>query len=363
MRLKMPDKLVAAALALVLTFLICVSYLLAGVLKIPLTNRPDQVTVSMSSTGGLFKGSAVTYRGTRVGTITDIQVGKTGPEATITFRSGAKVPVESKAQVRSLSPVGEQFLDLQPEDDGGPYLEDGDKISAEVVDLPVTVASAAGNLDQLLQNIDDNDIKVLMRELNAGVTDSSDDLEQLLDSSSQLVSTLDEAWPRTQDLLVNGKTVNQIVAAHRQDLATFATSARRLTQWLRTFDPTFQRILRNAPSDLDAVGLLVKDLGPLLPPLLANLDATTNILADRDASVRALSYTVPWGVGRFNTIFRGGWAYLDAYIQGQVPCDYGNPPKPPSQPTRDPLFADGHCGSDDPERWRAAQHALPPIDR
>jgi phospholipid/cholesterol/gamma-HCH transport system substrate-binding protein len=362
MKLKKPDKLVAAAIALVVTFLICLSYLLAGVLKIPLTNRPDQVTVSMSTTGGLFKGSAVTYRGTRVGTITDIQVGKNGPEATITFRSGAKVPVKSRAEVRSLSPVGEQFLDLQPDEAGGPYLEDGDKISAEAVDLPVTVASAAGNLDELLQNIDDKDIKVLMRELNAGVTDTDDDLEQLLDSSTELVSTLDEAWPRTQDLLVNGRTVNQIVAAHRQDLATFATSARLLTQWLRRFDPTFQKILKNAPSDLDAVGLLVKDLGPLLPPLLKNLDTTTNILADRDASVRALSYTVPWGVGRFNTIFRGGWAYLDAFIQGQEPCNYGNPPKPPSQATRDPLFTGGHCGND-PQRWRAANHAVPPVDR
>jgi phospholipid/cholesterol/gamma-HCH transport system substrate-binding protein len=362
MKLKKPDKLVTAAIALVVTFLICVSYLLAGVLKIPLTNRPDQVTVSMPTTGGLFKGSAVTYRGTRVGTITDIQVGKSGPEATITFRSGAKVPEDSRAEVRSLSPVGEQFLDLQPEDAGGPFLEDGDRISAEAVDLPVTVASAAGNLDELLQNIDDKDIKVLMRELNAGVADTSDDLEALLDSSTELVSTLDEAWPRTQQLLVNGRTVNQIAAAHRHDLATFSTSARRLTQWLRRFDPTFQRLLRNAPSDLDALGLLVKDFGPLFPPLLANLDSTTNLLADRDASVRALSYAVPWGVGRFNTIFRGGWAYLDAFIQGQEPCNYGNPVKPPSQVTRDPLFTGGHCGSD-PQRWRAANHALPPVDR
>jgi phospholipid/cholesterol/gamma-HCH transport system substrate-binding protein len=362
MKLKKPDKLVAAAVALVVTFVICVTYLLAGVLKIPLTNRPDQVTVSMSTTGGLFKGSAVTYRGTRVGTITDIQVGKTGPEATITFRSGARVPRDSRAQVRSLSPVGEQFLDLQPDDAGGPFLKDGDRISAEAVDLPVTVASAAGNLDQLLQNIDDKDIKVLMRELNAGVTDTSDDLEALLDSSTQLVSTLDEAWPRTRQLLVNGKIVNQIAAAHRQDLVKFSSAARLLTQFLRKFDPTFQRLLKNAPSDLDALGLLVQDLGPLLPPLLANLDATTNILADRDASVRALSYTVPWGVGRFNTVFRGGWAYLNAYIQGEEACVYGNPVKPPTQPTRDPLYAGGHCGSD-PQRWRAANHAVPPVDR
>jgi len=361
--MKKLDRLTISFLALIATFVFLVAYMVGGVLGVPLTSRPDKVTVHMETTGGLFKGSPVTYRGVRVGTISDIVVGKDGPEATITFKNGTtKVPARNQALVRSLSPVGEQYLDIWPEADEGPYLQNGDEIHADAVEIPVTVASAARNLDDLLQNVDDKDIKVLMRELNAGVMDSSEDLESLLDSSSELVASLDEAWPRTQELLQNGKTVNQILASHRKDLATFSTSARLLTEWLRQFDPTFQRILKNAPADFQTVGLLVDDLGAVLPALLRNLNATTNILADRDASVRALSYTVPFGLGRLNTVFRGGWAYLNAYVEGQNLCTYGNSPKSPTVDHRDSLYRGGHCGGS-PARWRGANHAVPPVNR
>lgn len=356
------DRLALSFVMLVMVMLFLLAYLIGGVLGVPLASRPDKVTVNMETTGGLFKGSPVTYRGVEVGKISDIEVGENGPKATITFKSGAEVPASSKAEVRSLSPVGEQYLDLQPPSADGPFLKDGQSITATAVDLPVTVASATGNLDKLLQNIDDKDIKVLMRELDAGVRDTSGDLESLLDSTSELVSSLDEAWPRTQELLTNGKVVNEILAAHRQDLATFSQSARLLTDYLRKFDPTFQKILKNAPADLEAVGVLVKDLGPILPSILRNLNATTNILADRDASVRALSYTVPFGVGRFNSVFRGGWAYLNGYVQGQELCDYSSTPASSTKASRDPQYRDGRCGSS-PTRWRSANHAVPPVNR
>jgi phospholipid/cholesterol/gamma-HCH transport system substrate-binding protein len=356
------DRLVLSFFMLLLVMLFLVAYLIGGVLGVPLASRPDKVTVNMDNTGGLFKGSPVTYRGVEVGKISDIEVGKNGPVATITFKNGAEVPASAKAEVRSLSPVGEQYLDLRPTSAKGPFLKDKDVITATAVNLPVTVASATENLDKLLQNIDDKDIKVLMRELNLGVQDTSADLESLLDSSSELVASLDEAWPRTQALLTNGKVVNEILAAHRQDLATFSKSARLLTDYLRKFDPTFQKILKNSPTDFEAVGVLIKDLGPILPGLLRNLNTTTNILADRDASVRALSYTVPFGVGRFNTVFRGGWAYLNAYIQGQELCDYGSTPAPASQASRDSMYRGGRCGAS-PARWRGANHAVPPVNR
>jgi phospholipid/cholesterol/gamma-HCH transport system substrate-binding protein len=139
------------------------------VLKLPLTGRPDQITVHMAKTGGLFEGSAVNYRGARVGTITNIKVGKDGPDATVTFKNGAKVPA-CRRPGRSLSPVGEQFLDLRPKKNGAPYLKDGDEIKAGAVDLPITVASAADTSTSCSTRSTTTDVKVLMRELNAAVT-------------------------------------------------------------------------------------------------------------------------------------------------------------------------------------------------
>ncbi|HSX69125.1 MlaD family protein [Nocardioides sp.] len=360
--LKKFDKLTLSFIALVAVFVLLMIYMVTAVLKLPLTGSPDRVTVHLAQTGGLFEGSAVNYRGVRVGTITDIKVGKDGPDATVTFKNGAKVPTSAKAEVISLSPIGEQFLNLIPTSAEGPYLEDGAELDAASVTLPITVASAADNLDKFLDEINDQDVKVLLQELSTAVSDSSDDLDQLLTSSNELVSTLDDAWPRTDALLNDGLTVNQILARHQQDLVTFSASAKELTAWLVKFDPTFQRILREAPSDIATVGQLIDDLGPLLPALLKNLNATTNLLADRDASVRALAQVTPVALGKVSASLHGGWWHLRAFLEGEALCDYGGPKSNPSVIDPNPVNRNGHCGAS-PTRWRGANHALPPIDR
>lgn len=363
--LKKFDKLTLSFLALVGVFVLLMIYLVTAVLKLPLTGAPDRITVNMAQTGGLFEGAAVNYRGVRVGTITDISVGENGPKATVTFKNGEKVPASATAEVISLSPIGEQFLNLRPTSDSGPYLEDGAEIDAKSVALPITVASAADNLDKLLDEIDDKDIKVLMKELNAAVNDSGDDLDELLTSSTELVAALDESWPRTESLLTNGLTVNQILARHQQDLKDFSASSRALTAWLVQFDPTFQKILKNAPADLKVVGRLVDDLGPILPALLKNLDATTGLLAHREQSLRYLLDVTPGAVGKVNASIRPGpggqnWWYLRAYLDGEALCDYGGPKEDaPDQSGNEQLYRNGHCGSA-PARWRGANHALPP---
>jgi phospholipid/cholesterol/gamma-HCH transport system substrate-binding protein len=356
------DKLALSFVALIVVLLLLIAYMVTAVLKLPLTGSPDRITVHLKTTGGLFEGSPVDYRGSRVGTITSILVGENGPDATVTFKNGAEVPADSVAKVISLSPVGEQFLDLRPKKAGAPYFKDGDEISAEAVDLPITVASAADNLDDLLDEINDDDIKVLMRELNAAIDGAGPDLDQLLDSTDELVASLDEAWPRTDALLTNGLTVNQILARHQGDLVTFSKSAKDLTTWLKAFDPTFSKILKNAPADFDTVGLLIKDLGPILPTLLRNLNSATDLLADRDASVRALGMTTPLAVNKVNSSIRGGVWYLRAFVDGEALCDYGGPKPKPTVSGRNSLFRSGQCGSS-PARWRGANHSLPPIDR
>lgn len=360
--LKKFDKLTLSFIALIAVFVLLMIYMVTAVLKLPLTGSPDRITVHLAQTGGLFEGSAVNYRGVRVGTITDIKVGKEGPDATVTFKNGAQVPTSAKAEVVSLSPIGEQFLNLIPTSAAGPYLDDGAEITAASVTLPITVASAADNLDKFLDEINDKDVKVLLQELSTAVSDSSDDLDQLLTSSNELVSTLDDAWPRTDALLNNGLTVNQILARHQQDLVTFSASAKELTAWLVKFDPTFQRILQKAPSDIATVGQLIDDLGPLLPALLKNLNATTNILADRDASVRALAQVTPVALGKVSASLHGGWWHLRAFIEGEALCDYNGPKSKPTVMDPNPVNRNGQCGAS-PSRWRGANHALPPIDR
>jgi phospholipid/cholesterol/gamma-HCH transport system substrate-binding protein len=119
-----------------------------------------------------FAGSAATYRGVKAGRVTDMQLTASGVVATVSLSSGTKVPAASLARVRSLSPVGEQFIDFVPEQAGGPYLQDGSVVEATATDLPQSLASTVVAVNGVLREIDDRKLRLLLRELSTGGIDT-----------------------------------------------------------------------------------------------------------------------------------------------------------------------------------------------
>lgn len=73
-----------------------------------------EVTVELASTGGLYPHSNVTYRGNTVGTVTNVTLSPVGVDAVLSIDSGQKIPADVDAAVRSVSAVGEQYVDLVP---------------------------------------------------------------------------------------------------------------------------------------------------------------------------------------------------------------------------------------------------------
>ena len=205
------DRLYLSALGVLMVFVVGIAYLFASVLDEPLTSRPDQVTVELSATGGLFEGSAVTYRGVKVGKVTSIVATASGAEATVSLSGDARVPRGAKARVRSLSPVGEQYLDFQPTTASGPYLADGDRISADATDIPASLSSTVLAVGKVLDQIDARKLRRLLVALSTGLGGTGEDLGNLLDQGQAVSSTdLDRAWPQTERLLRNSGPVLDI---------------------------------------------------------------------------------------------------------------------------------------------------------
>ena len=94
------------------------------------------VKLELPAAGGLYKFSNVTYRGVEVGKVTDVKLTETGAEATLTLDTSPKIPADLQAEVRSVSAVGEQYVDLRPRTDSGPYLKDGSVIEKDEHDDP-----------------------------------------------------------------------------------------------------------------------------------------------------------------------------------------------------------------------------------
>ena len=74
------------------------------------------VTAQFPQAAGLYASSNVTYRGTEVGRVSNVELSDTGVDATLELKSGVAIPSNLTAQVHSASAIGEQYVSLTPRD-------------------------------------------------------------------------------------------------------------------------------------------------------------------------------------------------------------------------------------------------------
>jgi virulence factor Mce-like protein len=355
------DRLYLSALGVLMVFAVGIAYLFASVLDEPLTSRPDQVKVELSATGGLFEGSAVTYRGVKVGRVSRIVATTTGAEATISLAGDAQVPRGAQARVRSLSPVGEQYLDFQPTTAKGPYLDDGDRVSADATDIPASLSSTVLAVGKVLDQIDAKKLRRLLVALSTGLGGTGEDLGNLLDQGQSVLTDLDDAWPQTERLLRNSGPVLDLPVSSASDLRSLAHSSRQLAAFLRDYDPELRATLRRTPDEIKQLRALVKDVASVLPGFLDGALPFTDEFVTHDPHLRALLQSYAPGLGSLTDVIRNGELRLELIPDLDARCSYGIGRRDPRDPTRRRLQDNGHCSASFAQLQRGAAHAPGPI--
>ncbi|MEJ7633825.1 MlaD family protein [Aeromicrobium sp.] len=354
-------KNLVSAGALLAILVLAVSYLYGGILNRSVTRSPDTFTVSLEVTGGLFPGSGVTYRGVRVGTVDDITLGEKGVTVKARLDTTRDIPADSAAVVRSLSPAGEQFLDIQPRTDGPPYLVDGHLFGRSDTATPTSVASAMRSMDGLLSQVDDEDVKVVLREMAVAFEDP-DDLSRLMTEAESTIAMLDENWPATERVLVNGRTVLRTGVDKGDEFRDFAASAKSVAAWLRDYDPKLRSTLDDSPAQIAEVNRLVTDVSKKFPGFLDGTEGVTAIVAEREEHFRALLKAFPQGSGELASTLQGGSLRVDLVPTPSMVCDYGRDLDPPKQAQRRPVVTNLGCDPSFEAQQRGSAHT-PPVRR
>lgn len=359
MRRSIPLKHKIGATGLAMILVLTIVHLYTNVLGGSVGSRPMHVAVSLPETGGLFEGSGVSYRGVRVGSVRSIALAGDHAVADVSLNPGSQVPADTMARVRSLSPAGEQFLDLQPRADGPPYLANGDRIAAQHTSTPTSVAQMVTAVDRLMGQVDEDDLRTVVRELNLAFSDPND-LGRVISAASQLVETLDSVWPETLRTLQNSRTVLRTGIDTQDDFKRFASSARSLSAWLKDYDPTLRDTIDDAPEQLDELQELTDEIVDKLPRLLRNFAAFSDIFARRDPHVRELLIQFPNGLNRLVDAFAGGRMQTNMLIANGEVCSYGVQDTNPQSTERQPLDPDRSCPDSFPGLQRGSGHAPGP---
>ncbi|MCX2968337.1 MULTISPECIES: MCE family protein [Streptomyces] len=260
---------------------------------------PDhyRVQVELAETGGLFTGAKVTYRGVSVGRVAAIDLTDTAVVAELHIDDDApRVPADLTAEVAALSAVGEQYLDLVPATDVGPYLADGAVIDRQDTTTPAHVTEMLTSLDALVASVDTASLRTVVDELGQAFDGRGDDVATLLDTSGEFLAAADEALPATTALITDAETVLRTQSEEGEALRSFAAGTKELAAELRDHDSDLRRLISATPGAVNQVTALLRDVDPGLSVVLANLTTTSELLVTRQRGVEELLIQAPRAV-------------------------------------------------------------------
>ena len=269
------------------------------------------------------------------------------------------IPADSRVRVRSLSPVGEQYLDFQPRSDPGPFLRDGDVVQASVRDLPTSLGATVVAVSDLLDQVDDRALGRVLREVSTGVAGTGQELGRLIDQTDLLLAELDRALPTAESLLRDAGPAASLVVDQRSDLLQLGRSARRAAAFLKSYDPRLRELLAGAPERLEQIDGLVDQARAVLPAfLMAGVDLG-RVLERYDPHLRQLLREYAPGLGTVGEVV-GESLRVDLVVDQSTRCRYDTERRAPRDIAPRGLQAGGRCPESAPGLQRGAAHAPPP---
>jgi phospholipid/cholesterol/gamma-HCH transport system substrate-binding protein len=260
------------------------------------------VTLQLPRTGGLYQFSNVTYRGVQLGKVTEVRPTRTGAEATLSLETNPKVPADLEARVLSVSAVGEQYVDLVPRTDSGPYLQDGSVIPVKNATVPQAVGPMLDQTNTLLKSIPKDRLTALLNNAFKGLNGAGDDLTTLMNSSSRLAADFSATADQTRALVEDSRPLLDGQSASTDAIRTWAHSLAGITDQLNTNDPQWRGILANGPGAADEASALLNQVKPTLPVLLASLTTVGQVGVTYNRSLEQLLVLLPPYVGSIQAV-------------------------------------------------------------
>lgn len=251
------------------------------------------VTLELRETGNLYRFSNVTYRGVQIGKVTAVELTARGAKATMRLDTSPKIPADLDAEVRSISAVGEQYVDLRPRTDSPPYLHDGSVIAAKDTKTPQPIGPVLDQTSALLNSIPQGKLTQLLDESFKAFNGASYDFGSLFDSTAQISGDLNGVADRARSLTEDTGPLLDSQAQTATSIRRWAHSLAGFTGQLATNDPQVRTLLENGPEALNEASRLLDQIKPTLPVLLANLTTIGQIGVTYHASLEQVLVLLP----------------------------------------------------------------------
>ena len=350
-----------AQILLLVVVILGALYVMDAVVGSGLVRRPYQVTVKLAGSGGLYPGAVVSYRGNRIGKITDLDVTETGVRAVASIQKGTRIPVDSEAVVSNLSAVGEQRLDFRPRVDHGPWLKADSVVDEKDTGLPLATSTLFLHAKTLTDQVDVGDVRTISRELGVAFGDPDLDLRRLYDQGDHTLGTLERLQPATISLIERGQIPLQTLSDNSDQFLQFSKDVQALTASLHKANPDLKSLLRNGTTLVPELRGVLSDNKSTLADLLANGRVVSEIGADRQPALMTWLDYVPLQAKSMIAGTADGSGRVVLVPNPSKLCKYDTDQRLPGDTSKRKPARDGHCTKVDPViQQRGAQYLPKP---
>lgn len=237
-----------------------------------------RVQLDLPTSGGLYENANVSFRGVNVGKVESVRLTPTGVEATLSIDSDSKIPASSTASVRSVSAIGEQYVEFTPKPNGqSGNLYDGSVVTSD--DVPVEISTMLNQADALLSDIDNTQLRSAMDEAFRAFNGTGEALQRLLDSMTLLVGDAAKNTDVTIKLVQQAGPLLATQTATADDIRTWTSQATEFTDQLRANRPELVDILNKGPGVATQSQDLFSSMNQSLPMTIANLNVAAKTMA------------------------------------------------------------------------------------
>jgi phospholipid/cholesterol/gamma-HCH transport system substrate-binding protein len=328
-----------------------------------------QVAAHFGESGGVFTGAEVTYRGVTVGRVSKMELTDEGVDVFLDIENKHDdIPADTRALVGNRSAVGEQYVELQPESNGEPYLKEGSEIEKSQTAVPITTTKWLTSTKELVDSVGQDDLRTVVSEFGQAFNDGGEDLTRLIDSSTSFIDTANENFALTKKLIRDSNVVLETQLDKASAIRSFARDLALLSDTLVSSDPDLRRVIENGSATANQLRTFLEENEVDLGRLINNLVTTNEVVVKHIDGIRMMMILYPYAVaGGFIVNARHGDVYNAHFglILQQEPhvCTqgYDEPRRDPNRmEDRDnaPMDMDARCTEPAAQsNARGAQHA------
>ena len=254
------------------------------------------VTVHLADSGGIFSGADATYRGVSIGRVRTMTLTGNGVDAQVEVDRSARIPTDTLAVVANKSAVGEQYLDFQPRTSGAPYLQDGSQVAQESTRIPVRTDTLLTNLDGLVSSVSTDDLKTVIDELGIAFEGTGPKLQQIISTSTAFISTAQEKYDVTAQLIRDSTSVLQTQIDAGNDISGFVTDLDLLSRSLRSSDRDLRTVLDTGAASAATLRQVIAENAVDLGRLVDRLITTNRVVRAHLPGIQGVLVLAPYGL-------------------------------------------------------------------